>query len=210
MLLETTIPFDYNLEEKSEGGRKKLFIEGIYQKANTENENRRVYSDRILSREVTALQETINDNRLMGEMQHPQSAEINPERACHLVKTLMMKENKIAWGKSLILEDTPFGDILAGLIRNGVKMGISSRGKGTVTYRGGINEVNDDYKMITFDIVSRPSTPGAFPNPIMESKQNGNYVSLTTLTEKILSGEMTKSDITEVMSWEPGKKKIFF
>ena len=101
ILLESTLPFEYRVDEKSENGKKKLYIEGIYQKSDTENENGRIYPRVILERECKGLQSIISENRLLGEMNHPQASDINPERACHLVKSLNFLDDGVVFGRRI-------------------------------------------------------------------------------------------------------------
>lgn len=122
-------------------------------------------------------EEFVSKNRALGELEHPQSATVNSERACHLITELHMEGNKVI-GKSKILS-TPLGEVMKCLIRDGVKMGMSSRALGSLVEKGGVNHV-ENMKLIAVDAVADPSAPGAFVNGILESKsfvlkQNGLY-----------------------------------
>jgi len=206
-LLTSIMPFDYVLEE---GAGKKLKIRGIFQKAETVNENNRIYPRHILEREVNKLQPLIKERRLLGQLNHPNSIEIDLERVSHLITFLKMEGNDVI-GEAEVLSGTPYGAILESLLKNNVKLGISSRGKGTTRYRNGVDEVNEDYKMITFDIVSRPSTPNAFPEPIVESAENKNnkkIINIDVLIEKVLNNELTEKEIINLLKDTKNKTSI--
>lgn len=145
---------------------RKHYIVGPHLDADIKNGNGRVYPRAIIDREVKRLMETkIKQNRLMGELNHPASVEINLERVSHLTKDLKMEGN-IAVGKSLLL-DTPMGKIAQALVDGGAKIGVSSRGVGTLKE----SIVQNDYSLICIDIVSDPSGPSCFVDNIMENKE---------------------------------------
>ena len=205
-IITSVMPFDYTIDEGSSG---KMKLKGIFQRANAKNENNRIYPKRILEREVSSLQEMINERRLLGELGHPQTAEINLERVCQLVTNLMMKNDDVM-GEAEVVKGTPYGSILEALLKNDVKLGISSRGKGTTRNYNGVDEVNEDYKMITFDIVSKPSTPGAFPQAMVESSgEDKKIIDISTLIDKVLNNEMTEKEVIEALNYKPGKRKYF-
>jgi len=149
---------------------KKYFIEGVFLQAEQKNRNGRIYPANILEREVDRYtQDYINKNRSLGELNHPKSPSVNPERACHFIKSLQREGNN--WiGKSQITS-TPVGDIVKGLFDDGVQLGVSSRGLGTLSERSGVKMVNEDYYMSTIDVVSDPSAPEAWVNGIYEGKE---------------------------------------
>jgi len=155
------------LQILSEGkkGSSPMRVRGLFQEADTPNGNRRIYARNLLDREVGRLQEMISERRLVGELDHPQSEVVSLSNASHLVTGLEMDGNKVV-GEAEIL-NTPAGKVLQELLHAGVKVGISSRGTGTLTP---VNEngaqnflVGDNLKMITWDMVSDPSCQGAFP-----------------------------------------------
>ena len=147
-------------EEKkfvAEGG---LILSGLMQMAETKNGNGRVYPQAILEREVENYAQLVKERRALGELDHPDSSVINLNNASHMVTKIWMEGNK-CMGKIKVL-DTPSGKILRSLVESGVQLGISSRGMGSVKENNGITLVEDDFQLICFDMVSDPSTPGAF------------------------------------------------
>lgn len=148
-------------------GKKMWFIEGIYMQSNLKNRNGRIYPKSILEREVDSYNVNfISKNRAGGELNHPKSFAINPERISHRVLKLEEHGDNFE-GKSMIL-NTPMGNIVNGLLEGGMQIGVSSRGIGSTKDIGSINEVQQDYKFSCPDIVSSPSAPDAFVNGIME------------------------------------------
>lgn len=206
MLITSVEPFEYTLDESSS----KPKIKGVFQRAETQNQNKRIYPKRILEREVNALMGPIKERTVMGELEHPQETNVNLERASHLITDLKFDGNTVI-GEAEILVGTVFGNILEALLKNNVKVGISSRGKGSLINRGSIYEVGEDYQMITFDIVSKPSTPGAYPALVSEGLNGeGNEINMSSLIDKILNEELTTEEVSEIINWERGKKKIFY
>ncbi len=154
----------------AEGG---MILSGICQKANTLNGNGRVYNEEILRREVKNYQKLIDENRALGELDHPDSSVVTLEKVSHKVTKLWMEGDDV-YGKLQVLP-TPAGNILRSLVESGVQVGISSRGLGSVREQNGQTIVEDDFQLICFDMVSEPSTPGAFmmrehKEPLNESK----------------------------------------
>lgn len=166
-LLLEEVPIDLietEIIEESNQGKKNYYITGPFLEADIKNRNRRIYPKPIIEREVKKFnEEKIKTNRALGELKHPESIEVDPERASHLIKELRMEKN-IAYGKALVL-DTPTGKIVKSLLDAGVKLGVSSRGTGTI--RESI--VQPDFRLITIDIVTDPSAPSAFVEGIYES-----------------------------------------
>lgn len=138
----------------------KIMLSGIIQKANTLNQNGRVYPKSILEREIMNYQKLIKENRALGECDHPDSSVIELKNVSHIVREAYMKGDNV-FGRIEIL-DTPSGKIIQSLIESGVTLGISSRGVGSTVSQGGNQVVQDDFQLICFDMVSEPSTPGAF------------------------------------------------
>jgi hypothetical protein len=154
------------LEESKTTGTMK--IAGVFQRANTPNHNKRIYERTLLVREIGRLEESIHERRLMGELDHPSHDAIKLQNVSHLVTKLNMRGNEML-GEAEIL-NTPCGQVAQALIKGGVKLGISSRGMGTLTEGPkGHAMVNDDFKLVTFDLVADPSTKGAFPGLVNES-----------------------------------------
>lgn len=151
--------------EESKGGPKKYMIKGPFIEANRENKNKRVYPGPIVAPQVEAYQTKINENRAVGELEHPSTLEINPKNISH-------KTTKLAWdGKNIVLGEaeictTPNGMIVRSLMDSGIKMAVSSRGSGTL--KEGV--VQKDYKYICNDIVWDPSAPSAFVENILEAQ----------------------------------------
>lgn len=166
------------LEESTEDGAKQYYIEGIFMQCETCNRNGRVYEKKVLEPAVQKyIKEQVKDGRAVGELNHPDSPTVNLDRASHRIISLRFEGNDVI-GKALIL-DTPMGNIVKGLLKGGVKLGVSSRGMGSLSQREGTNYVNDDFILNTVDIVQDPSAPSAFVNGIMEGvsweKEDGNW-----------------------------------
>lgn len=141
----------------SEGG---MILSGIMQMTETQNGNGRVYPHSVMEREVKNYQKLIKEARALGELDHPDDSVINLKNVSHSV-TAMWMEGKNVMGKIKVL-NTPSGKILQELVNGGVTVGVSSRGMGSVSESGGQTIVEDDFQLICFDMVSEPSTPGAF------------------------------------------------
>jgi hypothetical protein len=157
------------LEEKKNNSEEKIFkVVGPYIVAEKKNANGRVYSKKFMEEAVNKFnEEFITTKRSVGELNHPESIEIDYNNACHLITGLRQEDN-IWIGESTILTGTPKGDLLAGLLKNGVKVGMSTRGVGDVSKDGNVGK----YNLITVDVVSNPSAGkhGSFVNGIFESK----------------------------------------
>ena len=158
------------LTEKKEDGTKSVYIEGIFMQAEKPNRNGRIYGKGIMEREVQKYQELINEKRSLGELGHPPNPSINLNQVSHMITGLKFEGNDI-YGKAKIL-DTPMGKIAKNFIEEGVRLGVSSRGLGSVKLnKEGVNEVQDDFHLATVDIVADPSAPDAFVQGIMESAE---------------------------------------
>jgi hypothetical protein len=140
-----------------------VYLVGVCQKAGTKNGNGRVYREETLRREVENYQKAIQERRSLGELDHPDDSVINLKNASHMVTKMWWSGDNVM-GKIEVLS-TPSGNILKDLIKAGVKLGISSRGLGSVKQEKGNTIVEDDFQLICFDMVSEPSTPGAFLSP---------------------------------------------
>lgn len=151
---------DSNLIKEAEEKNQPIIMKGILQKANTENRNGRVYPLDILKREAKKYEEVVRESRATGELDHPDSAVVSLSNVSHMV-TEMWWEGDTLMGKVKLL-DTPSGNILKGLLKSGVMLGISSRGVGSVKNKSGLDVVQEDFELIAFDFVSSPSTPGAY------------------------------------------------
>ena len=137
-----------------------MFLTGVMQRADAQNGNGRVYPRRILEREMSNYQKLIKERRALGELDHPDQAVINLANASHLVVESWWEGNDVM-GKIQIL-NTPSGKILRSLVESGVTLGISSRGMGSVTETAQGTIVEDDFNLVCYDMVSEPSTTGAF------------------------------------------------
>jgi hypothetical protein len=159
------------ITEESEGGRKNYFIEGIFLQGNITNRNGRNYPVNILEREVAKYNESfITAGRALGELGHPDGPTINLDRVSHKIVSLQKEGNNFI-GKAKLLE-TPMGKIAKSLLDDGVKLGVSSRGLGSIVEKDGINFVGEDFMLATAaDIVADPSAPDAFVEGIMEGKE---------------------------------------
>ena len=156
---------EYITEDKD--GKKATFIEGIFMQAEKKNRNGRVYPKQILFDAVEKyVIEQVNNGRAVGELDHPEGPQINLDKVSHKITELRFDGDNVV-GKAQIL-NTPMGKIVEGLIEGGVKLGVSSRGMGTVENKQDATYVNDDYILATVDIVQDPSAQGAFVDGIME------------------------------------------
>ena len=162
-LLTEWTPFQYDkkklLKERQMNGGK-MMLKGIIQRANTLNQNGRIYPQSILEREIVNYQKLIQENRALGECDHPESSVVELKNVSHIVREAKMQGDDV-YGVIEIL-DTPSGKIIQSLIESGVTLGISSRGVGSTKRQGDTQIVQDDFQLICFDMVSEPSTPGAF------------------------------------------------
>lgn len=161
---------DNNLEvitEGSEKGAKNHFIEGIFMQSEVKNRNGRVYPKPVMERAVNKfVTEMVNTKRAVGELNHPDGPSINLDKVSHIIEGLSWNGNDVV-GKARILE-TPMGNIVKGLLDGGVRLGVSTRGMGSLEERNGTMFVKDDFILSTIDIVQDPSAPTAFVNGIME------------------------------------------
>ncbi len=137
-----------------------IFLSGLMQEAGVLNGNGRVYEESTLLREIQNYKKVVSERRALGELDHPDDSVINLKNASHLVVDIW-NEGKKVYGKIEVL-NTPSGRILKDLVQAGVKLGISSRGLGSLKKSGNKNIVQDDFQLICFDMVSEPSTPNAF------------------------------------------------
>ena len=169
----------------AEGG---MMLSGLMQCAETKNGNGRIYPFPILEREVKNYARLVNENRALGELDHPDSSVINLANASHMVTKIWMEGNK-CMGTIRVL-NTPSGQILRSLVESGVKLGISSRGMGSVREQNGITMVEDDFQLLCFDMVSDPSTPGAFM--MTEAKDPTNIFTKEDKMDRILNSFLYK------------------
>jgi hypothetical protein len=201
---------DHNIEfvtEEKDGGGKDFYIEGVFMQANKKNRNGRVYPTSVLEREVERYtKEYVEQNRAFGELGHPSGPTINLERVSHMIKELK-KEGDNFMGKAKIM-DSPYGTIVKNLINEGAKLGVSSRGMGTLKEKNGANEVQNDFYLATAaDIVADPSAPDAFVEGIMEGVEwifeGGRWVESFVEQAQHEIKNVSKSDL------EAAKLRIF-
>lgn len=153
--------------EEAEGGKKNLFIKGIFMQTEAKNKNGRIYPRSIMEQKVNEYNnEFVKTARAIGELEHPSTPQINLDRVSHLITELKFDGNDI-YGKAKVLE-TPCGNIVRGLLEGGAQLGVSSRGVGSVVQKNGINEVQQDFRLITVDVVSTPSAHDAWVHSVME------------------------------------------
>jgi hypothetical protein len=159
------------LTEETAPGQKNYYIEGVFLQGDITNRNKRRYPIGTLMKEVTRYNEQfVKQKRAFGELGHPEGPTINLERVSHMITELRC-EGKNFMGKAKIM-DTPYGKIVKNLIDEGAKLGVSSRGMGSLEERNGVNVVKDDFQLATAaDIVADPSAPEAFVRGIMEGKE---------------------------------------
>ena len=171
MLLITEVNDNVNLVTEEVNGEKQYHIDGIFMQAEQKNRNGRVYPSKVLMNEVKKYNnDYVRSKRAMGDLGHPDGPQLNLERVSHLIKELRIDGNDV-YGKAKIL-DTPYGKIVKNLISEGVKIGVSSRGMGSLKQNSsGVNEVQDDFSLSAVDIVADPSAPDAFVEGIMEGKE---------------------------------------
>jgi hypothetical protein len=194
---EPTYDISYVIEEKNRNSPSILKIKGPMLMADAVNKNKRIYPKELMAEEVERYkQEMISKQRSTGELNHPQSPEINLERVCHMVTDL--KENgNIYEGESRVLS-TPMGNIVRSLILDGVCLGVSSRALGRpVPQADGVDRV-EDFRLVAIDVVADPSVPSAFVNGILESKQwtladNGEFAPVFERFEKSIATLPTKN-----------------
>ena len=200
MLLISEHTEDINLITEEVDGEKQYHIDGIFMQAEQKNRNGRVYPKKTLMNEVARYNnEYVKPSRAMGELGHPEGPQLNLERVSHLIKELRVDGNDV-YGKAKIL-DTPYGKIVKDLIKEGVKIGVSSRGMGSLKQKNGINEVQEDFSLAAVDIVADPSAPDAYVQGIMEGKEwvweNGILTSRTIESHAKHISRASKTELEE-------------
>jgi|TARA_R110001592_G_scaffold202039_1_gene451311 hypothetical protein len=199
-LIVDYLPFEVRPEQinesmKDNGG--KLIVKGVLQRAEAKNQNGRIYPREILEREADKYtKEFIGQRRAMGELDHPESSVVNLQNVSHNVKEMHWEGDNLLGTVEVL--GTPSGNILKELFKSGIKLGISSRGMGSVesVNEGEAQEVQDDFELIAFDFVSNPSTHGAFLHPTNESineskivgRTCGDYCKVESIINDIMRG----------------------
>ena len=171
LMSESTLQDVEYITEQNEDGKKNYKIKGVFMQADIKNKNGRVYPMEILQKEVKRYnKEFINEKRAYVELGHPEGPTVNLERASHMI-TALYPDGKNFIGEAKVLS-TPMGEIVKSLMDEGAKLGVSSRGMGSLEQKNGANYVRDDFYLATAaDIVSDPSAPSAFVEGIMEGKE---------------------------------------
>jgi hypothetical protein len=170
-LTETTDQVEILTEETASG--KRLFIEGIFSSADKPNRNKRVYSKSVMETAVAEYKKDyIDTKKAIGEINHPNTPMPDMRKAAILIESLEWKNEDVI-GKASVMS-TPEGQILKGLIESGYKVGISSRGTGSVRMNKGINEVQKDFRMFAYDVVSNPSNYGSEMDSMIEGIMEGH------------------------------------
>ena len=159
-----------------------LYLSGVMQRADSQNGNGRVYPRKVLNREVKNYEKMIVERRALGELDHPDDQVVNLKNASHMVTGIWWEGDDVV-GKAKVL-NTPSGQILRSLVESGVKLGISSRGMGSVHESNGETVVEDDFNLICFDFVSEPSTHGAF---MMQENKQSNIITKSDRINRILN-----------------------
>ncbi len=159
------------ITEAAANGEKKYTIEGTFLQGDITNRNKRKYPFEMLKTKVNEyIKEFVDQKRAFGELGHPEGPTINLERVSHMI-TELHADGKNFYGKAKIM-DTPYGKIVKNLIDEGAKLGVSSRGIGSIEEKNGVNVVKDDFRLSTAaDIVADPSAPDAFVRGVMEGKE---------------------------------------
>tara|TARA_R100000027_G_C2244292_1_gene92851 strand:- start:1151 stop:1753 length:603 start_codon:yes stop_codon:yes gene_type:complete len=195
-LITEWVNFEYDpklIKEQIEAGEP-LMMKGILQKAETLNQNGRIYPRAILEREIRNYQKFIRENRALGELDHPDSSVVELKNASHTVREAYM-EGDIVYGTVEIL-NTPSGKILQSLVESGITLGISSRGVGSTRSKGDMQIVQDDFQLICWDFVSEPSTPGAF------MMKEGKEVSPQFINEVFNKTDRIDRIFNDIMEWK--------
>tara|TARA_Y100000310_G_C20561442_1_gene753265 strand:- start:126 stop:731 length:606 start_codon:yes stop_codon:yes gene_type:complete len=195
-LLTEWTPLTYTVDmikESKNLNSGKIMLKGVLQKCNTLNQNGRIYPQSVLQREVTNYQKFISENRALGECDHPDSSVVELKNVSHIVREARMDGDNVI-GVIEILA-TPSGNILKSLIEAGVTLGISSRGVGSTRKQGDTQIVQDDFQLICFDMVSEPSTPGAF------MLREGRSISKDDLDRHFTSTDRIDRIFNDILSW---------
>jgi hypothetical protein len=195
-LLTAWTPLMYTAEmisESKDTHEGKILLKGVLQRCNTLNQNGRIYPKSVLQREVTNYQKFIQENRALGECDHPDSSVVELKNVSHIVRSASMDGDNVT-GVIEIL-NTPSGNILKSLIEAGVTLGISSRGVGSTRSEGSTQVVQDDFQLICFDMVSEPSTPGAF------MLREGKDISNDDLDRHFNNSDKIDRIFNDILSW---------
>ena len=197
-VLNSYATFDYTprmIKESRAENDGKVVLKGILQKSETVNQNGRIYPRVILEREIRNYQKFIQENRALGECDHPDSSVVELKNVSHIIREAHM-EGDTVYG-SVELLDTPCGKILQSLVESGVKLGISSRGVGSTKRQGEYSIVQDDFQLICWDFVSEPSTPGAF---VM--REGREVIAAEELDRFFNNSDKVDRIFNDILNWE--------
>jgi len=198
LLVEELTPVESNIIQESSNDGKDMWLSGIFMQSEIKNRNGRVYPLSEISAAVQGAGQRIKEtNGIFGELDHPQTLSINLDRISHVITELWMQDNN-AYGKAKLL-NTPMGLIAKELAKSGVKLGVSSRGAGSVTESGGVS----GYQFVTVDIVAQPSAPNAYPGTIYESlEQYKKGHNIITLAEQLRNDPAAQKYFQkEILKW---------
>ncbi|NCZ70603.1 MAG: primosomal protein [Actinobacteria bacterium] len=205
LIRESTQELQYLTEDAN--GKKSYFIEGIFMQSDKGNRNGRIYPYAVMEKELDRYQTMIAEKRSLGELGHPDNPSINLNQVSHLITSLRF-EGKDVIGRAKILE-TPMGKIARNFIDEGVRLGVSSRGLGSLKEtKDGVMEVQDDFHLATVDIVADPSAPDAFVAGIMEGREwileNGIWTSIQIENAQKVMKQTTAKNLDEakLKIWE--------
>ncbi len=184
LLIETLNPAIAQLQE-SKHDDKHWYLEGIFMQAEKQNGNGRIYPKSVLTEAVEKMSDKMTKGyNVLGELEHPESLTINLNNVSHVIESLRWDGNNVI-GRAKVL-DTPKGEIVKALMKEGIKLGVSSRGSGSTTYKNDITLV-ESFNLITVDIVATPSAPEAFPTSLRESLDViYNNPKIITLSEAVV------------------------
>jgi len=177
------------VEGKSGNGN--MLVQGVLATAEIKNGNGRYYSKDLWEREIDKYMENVNANRALGELDHPDSSIINLKNVSHNIKKIFWEQDNVM-GVIEILP-TPSGNILKSLFENGIPVGVSSRGMGSLKQMGELMEVQDDFELLCWDFVSTPSNPGSYMGRLNESKTvtKSKYIKVNSVITDILCANGT-------------------
>ena len=198
LLIEELTPSECDLMEESSPDGKSLWLSGVFMQAGIKNRNGRNYPLSEVGAAVNSALSRITEQKgIMGELDHPQSLQINLDRVSHVITELNMRGND-AHGKAKLL-NTPMGNIARELINSGVRVGVSSRGAGNVNESGDVS----GFQFVTVDIVAQPSAPGAYPGSIYESLEMApNSGNIRSLAEEVRNDPKAQKYLKkEIMKW---------
>ena len=198
ILVEELSPAVANLVTEASEDGKNAWLNGVFMQAGIKNRNGREYPLTEISQAVDSANKTIAEtNGIFGELDHPQTLNINLDRISHVITEMKMDGNN-AVGRAKLL-NTPMGNIAKELVNSGVALGVSSRGAGSVTESGGVS----GFQFVTVDIVAQPSAPGAYPSAVYESLQQArNGELIMDLAESVRSDAAAQKYLkSEIMNW---------